>query len=105
MSCPLSLASVLWAPLLGTSGLLHEWAVGLLNRSSLLLSWCWRIPVIDHLDSEHKVEDEASYESVEDERIIHLLDGCENAGKRSGKVVEDLFYSSAHAWVSIGACR
>ena len=97
MSRLLSLASVLWAPLLGTSCLLNKWAVGLLNGASLLLSWCWRVPVIDHLDSEHKVKDETSHESVEDERVIHLLDGCKNAGKRSGKVVEDLFYSSAHA--------
>lgn len=62
----------------------------LLNRSSLPLTWRWRVPVINHLDSEHKVEHEASHESVEDEWVIHLLDGCEDAGKRSGKVVEDL---------------
>lgn len=89
-SCLLSLASVPWAPLLRTSCLLNKWAVCLLDWSSLLLSWCWRVPIVNHLDREHKVEDEASHKSVKNEWVVNFLDSCEDAGKRSGEVVEDL---------------
>ena len=87
---PSGLASVLWASLLSTGCLVDKRAVSLPNWSTLLLSWCRRVPVVYHLDREHKVENEASNKSVKDKWVIHLLDCCEDSGKRSGEVVEDL---------------
>lgn len=48
------------------------------------------VPVVDHLESEHGVEDEARDEAVEDELVIDFLEGREDAGKRAEEVVEDL---------------
>ena len=50
-----------------------------------------RIPVVHHLDGKNKVEDKASNESVKDEWVVDFLDGCEDAGERSGEVVKDLY--------------
>ena len=51
---------------------------------------CRRIPVVDHLRCEHKVEREARNEAVQDERIVDLLEGGEDARERACEVVEDL---------------
>jgi hypothetical protein len=48
------------------------------------------VPVEDHLESKDGVESEAGNETVEDELVVNLLEGCEDSGKRAGKVVEDL---------------
>jgi len=58
-------------------------ALGLLGGS---------VPVEDHLESKDGVEDEARDESVKNELVVDLLEGCEDSGQRSGKVVEDLNY-------------
>lgn len=73
-----------------TSRLLSERAVHLLHSSPLSLRWCWRVPVVQHLDGEDQVEDEASNESVKDEWVVNFLNSCEDARKRASKVVEDL---------------
>lgn len=48
------------------------------------------VPVVDHLESEHGVEDEARDEAVKDELVVDFLEGREDARKRTEKVVEDL---------------
>ena len=49
-----------------------------------------RVPVVDHLESENEVEGEAGDEAVQDELIVNLLKGCEDARERAGEIVEDL---------------
>lgn len=48
------------------------------------------VPVVDHLDGEDGVEGKAGDEAVEDELVVDLLEGGEDAGEGAGEVVEDL---------------
>ena len=48
------------------------------------------VPVVDHLESEHSVEDEARDEAVKDELVVDFLESREDARKRAEEVVEDL---------------
>ena len=50
----------------------------------------WRVPVVGHLRGDHSVQREARHEGVQDQRIVHLLQGREDAGERAEEVVEDL---------------
>lgn len=50
------------------------------------------VPVEDHLESKDGVEDEAGDESIENELVVDLLEGCEDSGQRTSEVVEDLYY-------------
>jgi hypothetical protein len=36
------------------------------------------VPVVDHLESEDGIEDEAGNEAVKDELVVDLLEGCED---------------------------
>lgn len=49
-----------------------------------------RIPVVDHLQRKNKVEGEARDEAVQDELVIDLLEGSEDAREGAGEIVEDL---------------
>lgn len=49
-----------------------------------------RVPVVDHLQRQDGVEREASNEPVQDELVVHLLQGREDARERAEEVVEHL---------------
>ena len=66
---------------LGLNGNLLALALGFLRR---------RIPVVDHLEREDCVQEEARDEAVENKLVIDLLQCGEDSRQRSGKVVEDL---------------
>jgi hypothetical protein len=48
------------------------------------------VPVVDHLESENGIEDEARDEAVKDELVVDFLKGCEDTRKGAEEVVEDL---------------
>ena len=60
----------------------------LLDPGSELLP---RIPVPEHLDGQDNVQGEAAEETVEDDGVVDLGDGREDAGKGAEEVVEDLW--------------
>lgn len=49
-----------------------------------------RVPVVDHLRGEHAIQHKARHEAVQDQLVVHLLEGREDARERAGEVVEDL---------------
>lgn len=61
--------------------LLLALAVGLRRR---------RVPVVHHLRSEHAVQHKARDEAVQDQLVVHLLEGREDAREGAGEIVEDL---------------
>lgn len=64
--------------------LLELLAFGVLRRRG--------VPVVDNLQKENEIEREARHEAVEDERVVDLLEGGEDAGKRAEEVVDDLWF-------------
>jgi len=48
------------------------------------------VPVVDHLESENGVEDEARDKTVEDELVVDFLEGREDTREGAEEVVEDL---------------
>ena len=48
------------------------------------------VPIVDHLEGEDGIEDEARDEAVEDELVVDFLEGCEDTGEGAEEVVEDL---------------
>jgi hypothetical protein len=48
------------------------------------------VPVVDHLESEDCIEDEARDKAVKDELVVDFLEGCENTREGTEEVVEDL---------------
>jgi hypothetical protein len=48
------------------------------------------VPVVDHLESENGIEDEAGNEAVKDKLVVDFLEGCEDAREGTEEVVEDL---------------
>lgn len=49
-----------------------------------------RVPVPGHLQSEHGIQDEACHEAVQNQLVVHLLEGGENPDERASEIVEDL---------------
>lgn len=47
------------------------------------------VPVVEHLGSQHRVQDEPGHEAIQDERVIHLLQGSVDTAQASKKVIED----------------
>lgn len=60
------------------------------NRLSLLLGLGRALPVVQHLAGQDHIQSEAGHEAVENEFVVDLLEGSENARKRPGEIVEDL---------------
>ena len=55
------------------------------------------VPVVDHLRGDDGVQGETGDEGVQDQRVVHFLQGREDARERAGKVVEDLGHVSMSA--------
>lgn len=60
------------------------------DRLSLLLGLGRALPVIQHLGGQYHVQSKSGDEAVQDELVIDLLQGGEDARKRSSEVVEYL---------------
>ena len=51
---------------------------------------CRCVPIVHHLGSQNGIQGKTSNEPVEDQLVIHLLQGCEDSGEGAHEVVEDL---------------
>ena len=60
------------------------------SRLGLLLGLARALPVVQHLAGQDHIQSEAGHKAVKNEFVVDLLEGSENARKRSGEVVEDL---------------
>lgn len=72
----------------------------------LLLRLGRSLPVVEHLRRKDEVEREAGQVPVQDERVVDLLHGSEDAGERTGEVVEHLGRQvSTRRTVEMGSSR
>jgi hypothetical protein len=56
------------------------------------------VPIVDHLESENGIEDEAGNEAVKDKLVVDFLEGCEDAREGTEEVVENL-EAAKSVWV------
>lgn len=60
------------------------------NRLVLLLGLGRALPVVQHLAGQNHIQSESGHKAVEDKFVVDLLEGSEDARKRSGEIVEHL---------------